>query len=124
RDAAAVRRAVAGASVVYHCAAKVSDWGPWQAFKEEAETSTRHVVEACRAERVGRLLHVSSVSVYGHPRLAAGEEVTETTPLGQRFWLSDYYPPAKLLAEQIAWQYPATTVVPPSWINGPGDQTR
>src|SRR5439155_19496528 len=46
RDAAAVRRAVAGAGVVYHCAAKVGDWGPWQAFKGEAGISARHGVEA------------------------------------------------------------------------------
>src|SRR5436309_2265822 len=53
-DAGAVRRAAEGVDVVYHCAAKVSDWGPWSAFEEDAVTSTRNVVEACRAARVGR----------------------------------------------------------------------
>jgi nucleoside-diphosphate-sugar epimerase len=122
RDAGAVRRAAEGAGVVYHCAAKVSDWGPWAAFEEEAVTSTRNVVAACRAASVGRLLHVSSISVYGHPRLPPGELITEDTPLGQGFWLWDYYPRAKLLAEQIAWEYPETTVVRPSWIYGPRDR--
>src|SRR5579864_9009916 len=81
RDAAAVRQAVAGATTVYHCAARVSDWGPWSAFEEEAVASTRNLVEACKAESVGRLLHVSSISVYGHPKLRAGEWITEDTPL-------------------------------------------
>jgi nucleoside-diphosphate-sugar epimerase len=121
-DAAVVRRAVAGAAVVYHCAARVSDWGPWSAFEREAVTPTRNLVEACRAEDVGRLLHVSSISVYGHPYVAASGPITEDTPLGQRFWLWDYYPRAKLLAEQIAWDYAAVTVVRPSWIYGPRDR--
>ncbi len=121
-EAEAVRQAVRGAAVVYHCAARVSDWGPWSAFEREAVAATRNLVVACRAEDVGRLLHVSSISVYGHPRLRPGELVTEETPLGQGFWLWDYYPRAKLLAEQIAREFARTTVVRPSWIYGPRDR--
>src|SRR5947209_3896358 len=55
-DGAAVRQAVAGADIVYHCAARVSDWGPWPVFEREAVTSTRSLVDACRAAQVGRLL--------------------------------------------------------------------
>src|SRR6266404_2937334 len=68
-ERASIRKAVAGASIVYHCAARVSDWGPWSTFEKEVVQSTRNLVEACRAEKVGRLLHVSSISVYGHPKL-------------------------------------------------------
>lgn len=122
RDPAAVGRAVKDASIVYHCAAKVSDWGPWHEFEEEAVAGTQNIVGACQLAKVGRLLHVSSISVYGHPRLGEGEKITEETPLGQGFWLWDYYPRAKLLAEQIAREYPATTVVRPSWLYGPRDR--
>jgi 2-alkyl-3-oxoalkanoate reductase len=122
RDAAAVKRAAEGAAIVYHCAAKVSDWGPWSVFEEEAVTATRNIVEACKSAKVGRLLHVSSISVYGHPRLDADAKILENTPLGQHFWMWDYYPQAKLLAEQIAREYPATTVVRPSWLYGPRDR--
>ncbi len=121
RDPAAVRRALAGADIVYHCAAHVSDWGPWSAF-EQAVAGTRNLVEACHAERVGRLLHVSTISVYGHPRIAPGQQITEVTPLGQHFWVWDAYPRSKLLAEQCAWEYPNVTVVRPSWIYGPRDR--
>jgi nucleoside-diphosphate-sugar epimerase len=121
-DADAVRRAARGANVVYHCAARVSDWGPWSVFEAEAVTSTRNVVEACRAEDVRRLLHVSSISVYGHPKLPAGASIAEDTPLGQRFWMWDYYPRAKLLAEQIAREFSRVTVVRPSWMYGPRDR--
>jgi nucleoside-diphosphate-sugar epimerase len=117
-----VLRATQGVATVYHCAARVSDWGPWSVFQEEAVTSTRNLVAACQAENVDRLLHVSSISVYGHPRLGPGDSITEDTPLGHRFWLWDYYPRAKLLAEQIAREFPRTTIIRPSWIYGPRDR--
>jgi nucleoside-diphosphate-sugar epimerase len=121
-DADAVRRAVAGADTVYHCAARVSDWGAWPDFEREAVAGTRNVVEACRIADVRRLLHVSSISVYGHPKLRPGESIAEDTPLGQRFRMWDYYPRAKLLAEGIAREFPRTTLVRPSWIYGPRDR--
>jgi nucleoside-diphosphate-sugar epimerase len=122
RDAGAVARAAAGVALVYHCAARVSDWGPWKPFEEEAVTSTRNVVAACRSAGVGRLLHVSSISVYGHPRIPPSAMIDEQTPIGQRFWMWDYYPRAKLIAEQIAREFPATTIVRPSWLYGPRDR--
>src|SRR5476651_397833 len=62
RDAEAVNRAAQGVTIVYHCAAKVSDWGPWREFEEEAVTATRNIVDACKSRKVARLLHVSSIS--------------------------------------------------------------
>lgn len=121
-DAAAVRRAATGTRIVYHCAAKVSDWGPWPEFEEQTVLATRHVVEACRAEQVPRLLHVSSVSVYGIPTVAAGDSITEETPLGQNLGRWDHYPRSKLLAEELARDFPRTTIVRPSWIYGPRDR--
>jgi nucleoside-diphosphate-sugar epimerase len=121
-DADAVRRAAHGVDAVYHCAARVSDWGPWSVFEVEAVTSTRNVVDACRSADVRRLLHVSSISVYGHPKVPRGTAIAEDTPLGQRFWMWDYYPRAKLLAEQIAREFPRVTVVRPSWMYGPRDR--
>jgi 2-alkyl-3-oxoalkanoate reductase len=132
RDPAAVGRAVKDATIVYHCAAKVSDWGRWRDFEEEAVTSTRNILAACMLVKVARLLHVSSISVYGHPKpsppaaLPGGEakewKITEETPLGQGFWMWDHYPRAKLLAEEIARDYPDTTIVRPSWLYGPRDR--
>jgi nucleoside-diphosphate-sugar epimerase len=121
-NAESVRQAVNGVSVVYNCAARVSDWGAWRQFEQEAAAGTRNLIAACKSAAVQRLLHVSSISVYGHPKLRPGEFITEETPLGQRFWMWDYYPRAKLIAEQAAWEYPSTTVVRPCWIYGPRDQ--
>lgn len=122
-DPVSVRRAVAGASIVYHCAAKVTDWGPWAEFERESVPPTRNLVEACNAENVGRLLHVSSISVYGKFKLAPGQMVGEDFPLGTRFQWWDYYSRSKLLAEKIAWEYgDRVTIVRPSWMYGPRDR--
>jgi nucleoside-diphosphate-sugar epimerase len=122
-DATALQQALSGADVVYHCAARVSDWGPWQLFHDEIVEVGRRVLAGCQVARVGRVLFVSSISVYGHPSLKSDQLITEADTLGQHMWLWDYYAQAKIMAEQLAWQYPAgITVVRPSWIYGPRDR--
>ncbi len=122
RDPDLVRRAVGGADVVYHCAARVGDFGSWGVFRAEVINTTRTVLDACRGAGVGRVLHVSSVAVYGHPR-ASARTVTEDEPHGQRLRLWDYYCRAKIRAEELARRYgPGLTVVRPTWIYGPRDR--
>jgi len=121
-DRESIRRAVAGASVVYHCAAKVGEWGPWRVYQEQVIDATRNVLEACRSEKVGRVLYVSSITVYGHLRERAGG-FTEEEPLGQNLWTWDHYCRSKILAENIARQFgPAVTTIRPSWTYGPRDR--
>ncbi len=111
-----------GAKVVYHCAARVGDWGAWEQFRTEVVESTRNVLAACRAAHVGRVLHVSSVAVYGHPRMPASG-IGEDHPLGQRLRLWDHYCRAKIQAERLARAYgPLVTVVRPTWVFGPRDR--
>lgn len=122
-DAADLRAAFQGADVVYNCAARVSDWGSWKHFRDEATTLATTILDACRAARVPRLLHVSSISVYGFQKADAAP-IAEDAPLGRRFMLWDYYPRAKLLAEDLVRGYEgAWTIVRPSWIYGPRDRT-
>lgn len=120
-DPASLRTPVAGADVVYHCAARVGDWGRWAEFRSQVIDATRHLVAACRSAGVQRLLHVSSISVYGHPPLRA--VITEDEPLGQRLRMLDHYCRAKMAAEEVARQFgPGLTIVRPSWIFGPRDR--
>lgn len=122
-EPAGLPRVLDGADVVYHCAARVGDWGPWRAFQREIIDATGNLLDACRATSVGRVLHVSSIIVYGHPHLRDGR-FTEDEPLGQNLWLWDYYCRAKVRAEELCRQYPgALTIVRPSWIYGPRDRT-
>ncbi len=122
RDAGSIRRCVAGADIVYHCAAKVGDWGPWRLYQAEVIDNTRNLLEACRSAGVGRVLHVSSITVYGHPHVRA-DLFTEDEPLGQDLWLWDHYCRAKIQAEELARGYgPDVTMVRPGWMYGPRDR--
>jgi 2-alkyl-3-oxoalkanoate reductase len=116
--------AVHGADIVYHCAARVGDWGPWTAFQEGVIDATGNLLDACRTVGVGRVLHVSSIIVYGHP-LERADRFTEDEPLGQNLWLwGDNYCRAKIAAEEHCRRYPGPlTIVRPSWIYGPRDRT-
>ncbi len=122
-DPVSLRRAVDGADVVYHCAARVGEWGPWRQFQEQVIDVAGRVFDACRAAGVGRVLHVSSITVYGHPAERAAL-FTEDEPLGQNLWLWDYYCRAKIETEDLCRRYPGDwTIVRPSWIYGPRDRT-
>jgi nucleoside-diphosphate-sugar epimerase len=118
-----LKRAVDGAGVVYHCAARVGDWGPWRVFQREIIDATSNLLDACRTVGVGRVLHVSSIIVYGRPKIQKAR-FTEDEPLGQNPWLWDNYCRAKVRAEELCRQYPGDlTIVRPSWIYGPRDRT-
>jgi 2-alkyl-3-oxoalkanoate reductase len=116
-------RALAGADVVYHCAARVGEWGPWRQFQQQIIDTTTNLFAACQRVGVGRVLHVSSIIVYGHPPLRPGL-FTEDEPIGQNLWVWDNYCRAKIRAEETCRAYTGDwTVVRPSWIYGPRDRT-
>jgi nucleoside-diphosphate-sugar epimerase len=121
-DPEPLKRLIDGADLVYHCAARVGEWAPWQVYQKNILDATGNLLLACRAVGVGRFLHVSSIGVYGH--LGDRERpITENEPLGQNPWVWDYYPRAKLLAERMCRRYPAPlTVVRPTWLYGPYDR--
>ena len=123
-DPASLVRATAGQSVVFHTAGKVTDWGPRSEYFQVNAEGTRNVIAACRDSGVGRLVHVSSLSVLGLPR--SGEVITEETPYPRS--LPDWYSQSKRAAEQLVRAANgvaglATTVVRPGVIWGPGDIT-
>src|SRR5947209_20118905 len=65
-DAAVVRRAVAGAAVVFHTAGIVSVWGPGlERMRAVHETGTRNVLAAARDAVV---VHTSSIFAVGGSR--------------------------------------------------------
>jgi 2-alkyl-3-oxoalkanoate reductase len=120
-DREALRRLFAGADRVFHCAARVGDWGVWRLYREEVIDATRNVLDACRAAAVGRVVYFSSITVYGNPRSAG--QIDEDEPRGQRMRLRDHYCRSKIMAEDLAWAYgPDATIVRPGWCYGPRDR--
>jgi nucleoside-diphosphate-sugar epimerase len=121
-DPDSLRPALDGGDVVYHCAARVGEWGPRRQFQEQIIDVAARVFDACRIAGVGRLLHVSSISVYGHPHERA-ELFTEDELIGQNLWSWDNYCRAKIASEALCHAYPcAWTIVRPSWMYGPRDR--
>jgi len=125
-DQGALRRACEGVGVVYHAAARVGDWGPWSEFVAITIEGTRNLLDAAAAARVGRFLHISSISAYGHVN-GDGLVFDETAPLGRNLSRWSYYSRAKVEAEKLVWETQRSgrmpvTVIRPSWLYGPRDR--
>jgi dihydroflavonol-4-reductase len=80
RDAAAVRRAVSGADIVYHLAAVISiDEAGDRLVRAVNVDGTRNVARACLSEGVRRLVHMSSVHALAAEHTTG--PIDETCPL-------------------------------------------
>lgn len=118
--------AARGMEVVYHAAAKVSDWGPWSEFERTTINGTRNVLEAATAAGVPRLLYVSTDGIYALSGLRG--RITEDSPLERHFGWLDYYRRSKSAAERIARRYQRSdrlgvTIVRPGLLLGERDRT-
>jgi len=121
-DADYTLAATEGAQLVIHSAGRITNWGPWEDFQRGNILATENVVSACQAHDTPRLVHVSSMAVYGHPASDA-QWLTEEEPLGQNLWSFDHYNRSKIAAEQLVAQMgDQATIVRPTWFFGPRDQ--
>lgn len=120
-DAAAVSDAVAGCQAVFHTAARVEMWGPYEQFFRINTLGTRNVIAACRAHGVPKLIYTSTPSVVHGGDSVAG--VDESAPYPAHF--EAHYPATKALAEQEVLaandQRLATVAIRPHLVWGPGD---
>ena len=117
-DAAAVRGAMSGAEIVYHLAAAQDEANvPDSHFREVNVDGTRHVVEAAVASGVRRLVHGSTIGVYG--MLEGG--IDEESPCRPE----NIYGVTKLEGESVVRGHAdtlAAVIVRISETYGPGDR--
>lgn len=120
-DADAVKKAVTGMETVFHVAAKPGVWGPFDTYYAVNVTGTRHVVEACRAQGVKRLIYTSSPSVVFDE--SDMENVDESVPYPDTYLAP--YPETKAAAEKLvrktAEQGLDVIILRPHLIWGPED---
>lgn len=114
--------AMAGIEIVYHVAALTSDWGPWEEFRRINVEGVRNVMEAARAHGVRRVVHISSISVYGFPgRVDIPEDAAFVPRPG------DPYITTKAEGERLALGYHGdgleVTAIRPGGVFGPNDRT-
>jgi nucleoside-diphosphate-sugar epimerase len=122
-DRDSVSEAARGIEVVYHAAALSSDWGTYEDFHRVNVEGTQHVIDACQAQRVQRLIHVSTQSVifaFDHHR---GTDESYPIPARHR----DFYSATKAEAERRVLDAHSgalfTAAVRPHLIWGPRDTT-
>ena len=122
-DADAVLHACAGHHAVLHNAAKAGAWGSYQSYFDANVRGTEHVIAACRAHGIDKLVYTSTPSVThsGRTPVEGGNETN--TPYGSNFKAP--YPATKLIAEKIVLaansERLSTVALRPRLIWGPGD---
>jgi len=119
-DRASLEAAVRGVDRVLHCAARTGPWGPPAEYERTNVGGLRTLVEVALAAGVGRLVHVSSITVHGND---VGGTADETAPL--RVEPNPYsrskVAGERLLERMIREQGAPVTIVRPGWIYGPRD---
>jgi nucleoside-diphosphate-sugar epimerase len=98
-DAELVAQAMQGCTQVIHAGGMFRFWGDEQAFTAVNAKGTENVLRAAVAQRIERLVHVSTVAVIGHPDPT--RIIDETEPPDP----ADPYQRSKWAAEQIAHHY-------------------
>ncbi len=111
--------AVEGAEAVVHAGAQVSAVPRREAFIETNRRGTENILWAAASARVKRVLHVSSIAVFGMPTEG---EITERSPRGP---CGDPYADTKYDAEVAVDRYSrerglSVTMLRPSAVYGPG----
>jgi 2-alkyl-3-oxoalkanoate reductase len=120
-----IARAVEGAEVVYHLAAKVDAPGGRADFLETNVAGTERVLTVCLRQGVGRVVYASSLAVYGP--VPNGQRIEESTPCDESPQLRDFYAQSKILADHLAVTFARETALPitilrPGIVYGPGRQ--
>ena len=120
-DGASIRGACVGIDTVFHLAARVGVWGPYDDFHRINVLGTRALLDACRIHGVRRLIHTSSPSVVYNGRSIAGAD--ESLPLTNR--CPSPYPLTKAIAEKDVLAansaFLATIALRPHLVWGIGD---
>lgn len=79
-DPASLIPALRGAGALFHCAANVSTWDKWSAYEQVNVQGVRNLLSAL--EHAGglqkRLIHLSSMDVYGFPETPQNESAPAT----------------------------------------------
>lgn len=119
RDRVGMIRVCEGVRAVVHSGALSSAWGPYDEFYGINVTGTENVIEACTANGVQRLVHISSPSVMS--RFEQQLNLTEADAFPETF-VSVYSETKKLAEDRInAAEDIETVILRPKAIYGPGD---
>jgi nucleoside-diphosphate-sugar epimerase len=125
-DEASFARAARGCDVLFHGAAVITPFGGWEAFRRPNVEGTRNAIVAATTANA-RLVHVSSVAVYGGNRFAAGGRRTDESVAPGRIPEDSYYARSKRESEDLVFEAQRAgrlwaTAVRPSVVYGTHDR--
>ena len=125
-DETSLTRAARGCDVLFHAAAVITPLGGWEAFRRPNVEGTRNAIAAARSASA-RLVHVSSVAVYGDRRYASGGERTDESKVGGHIAEDSYYARSKRESEDLVFAAQRAgelwaTAVRPCVLYGPFDR--
>lgn len=123
-DTASLQAAVQGTTVIIHCAAKVGDWGPTEAYR----TINVHGLEQLllAAERAGslkRFVHISSLGVYQARDHYGTDETEQPSITGIDGYTLTKVEAEHLVLRQIREKRLPAVVLRPGFIYGPRDRS-
>ena len=120
-DSCRLKEASRNCDAIIHVAAKAGVWGDYQDYYRSNVSATLKIIEACRENKVTRLVYTSSPSI-----VFAGEDedgIDESTPLPEHYLTN--YQRTKAEAEEAVLSANdkglATVALRPHLIFGPGD---
>ncbi len=113
--------AAEGCDTVFHVAAKAGVWGDYNSYASANITATEHVIAACEAHGIQRLIYTSTPSVIHSGGDVEG--IDESAPYPEHF--HTHYPATKAIAERLVLSAATdeflTVALRPHLIWGPGD---
>jgi nucleoside-diphosphate-sugar epimerase len=120
-DADLCRRAVRGATHVFHLAVAMREGGKSDQFFESINLDgTRHLLEAASVQRVERFVYCSTIGIYGHRAPGITREESPLSP-------GNIYERTKVSAERLVREFAEqcdlpSVVLRPADVYGPRDQ--
>jgi nucleoside-diphosphate-sugar epimerase len=99
-DLDSLRSALDGVDVVFHCAAYVREWGKAEEMHRTNTLGTENVLRAAVDTGVSRVVHTSSIAVYG---LEPADGTDETCSFNRES--GNPYAESKIAAEEVAQKY-------------------
>jgi len=121
-DNESLMRAAGGKDIVFHIAAKVSDWGSLDDFRQINVEGTRKLLDAAAGAGVQKFVYVSSVAVHSFTGAVQMNEESPQLPTSYPYCQS------KREAEALVLDYHnsrkiSAVIIRPGDVYGPGDRT-
>jgi nucleoside-diphosphate-sugar epimerase len=105
RDGESLEAAMTDADIVFHCAALTTNRTSWQAQLETNVRGTERVLEKALKVGAERVVHISSVIVYGLHPPEGTSAFTETAPYAENPEKWGYYVRSKSAADEFAMSF-------------------